>query len=582
MKKAWIGLIVIISIFGVMLATIIAKREYIFTKDKFYTQEEVDTVSEKVREETKIEYADDTLLDKLDSLSIQRMELLIEKENLETQNKGLEATISELRTQIKTLEIEKASLEKQHNTNTETISNLIIQISELETQILTLENEKTQLNNELILKQSTIEEYEKTIEQLQNSIDAYKNYIDLSDKTNLIASFLVDNYVVDIQNYNINECISPSIQIESTSERVFNGWTLNNELVDFNTFHITNSCTFVADFDYSVVFLVNNNIYDTQFVNNGNYPIEPTQPCLESYLFKGWSLDGQNIIEDISEFPIGNSTTFIAVFDIFKWNISDDFGSIDFITDAKYIWNIGSQYYYSEGLDKQYYLDKSTNTWEIKIWDGFSDIYGNDIWYGYGNDIYYSTYKDGVQFHYKYSISEKTWSSFSFGVGVDVSRYFYGRYVWNYNSIIFYSSPSVWDVNDDAYYTLMYSTGWHSFDSLCFNGNDTFNVFGTSYWFSNNRMYYFINSRLDVERNYTFKIEDCDDISLCRGYNVWTDGVYTFCSIGSKHYIAVNNTTEIKWQQINWVDSNEFKGSQVFNINGNYYYISDGVLYKKV
>lgn len=316
MKKSVVGLIVIIAIFGAMLTTIIVKREYIFTKDKFYTQKEVDTISEKVREETKIEYADDTLLDKLDDLSIKRMELLIEKENLETQNKGLETTISELKTQIETLENEKASLEKQHNTDTETISNLIIQISELETQIITLENEKTQLNNELILKQSTIEEYEKTIEQLQNSVKYYEDYVSgiLSDNQ-VTATFEYDNSVLCMQVVNKGSKLSVSVP-EDTEYMIFNGWKVDGELIDLETYIIDSNVKLVADitYKYSVKFMVESSEYNTQIISLNEYAILPANPTRANCEFLGWSKDGISIIENIDSSPVTENVTYIALF----------------------------------------------------------------------------------------------------------------------------------------------------------------------------------------------------------------------------------------------------------------------------
>ena len=89
MKKSIAGLIVLVVLLGAMLTTIIVNRKYIFTKDKIYTQKEVDSMSAKISEEARIKYADDTLLDRIDSLSVQRIKLLAEVEQLKTVRKQI-------------------------------------------------------------------------------------------------------------------------------------------------------------------------------------------------------------------------------------------------------------------------------------------------------------------------------------------------------------------------------------------------------------------------------------------------------------------------------------------------------------
>lgn len=80
---------------------------------------------------------------------------------------------------------------------------------------------------------------------------------------------------------------------------------------------------------------------------------------------------------------------------------------------ASNIWTDGNNIYYSDGLNKQFVLNKSTSVWEVKIWNGTNTINGENVWTD-GNDIYYS---DGLKYgQYKLNKATSTWEQYTWGV----------------------------------------------------------------------------------------------------------------------------------------------------------------------
>ena len=85
--------------------------------------------------------------------------------------------------------------------------------------------------------------------------------------------------------------------------------------------------------------------------------------------------------------------------------------------------------YYSCYSD-QYILDKSTYTWNSKVWNGYSDIYGGSIWSD-GTNTYYSFGPDQYVLN-KSTWNPKTWNGFS---NID------GRQIWTDDNIYYSCGP---------------------------------------------------------------------------------------------------------------------------------------------
>ena len=69
------------------------------------------------------------------------------------------------------------------------------------------------------------------------------------------------------------------------------------------------------------------------------------------------------------------------------------------------MWTDGHSIFYAQD-SIWYILDKSTNTWSNKVWNGLNQsgddgtFYGYDVW-TVGNKIYLSKERSGVRYHYE-------------------------------------------------------------------------------------------------------------------------------------------------------------------------------------
>ena len=148
--------------------------------------------------------------------------------------------------------------------------------------------------------------------------------VTITENTNFYAlfvqqfsvQFVYEDDVISTQTIN-NGAYATSPSVESTAYKVFNGWKVNGTSVNVETYKIVGATTFVADitYKYDVIFMVDNEEYNTQIVTSGQYATVPTAPTKDGYIFKGWSLTGSDII-DLSRNSITATTTYYAVFEV--------------------------------------------------------------------------------------------------------------------------------------------------------------------------------------------------------------------------------------------------------------------------
>lgn len=115
------------------------------------------------------------------------------------------------------------------------------------------------------------------------------------------------------------------IDIEGTTYKVFNGWTLNGALVDISTQKIVADTTFIASFTYKydVKFMNGQTEVDSQIVTSGSFATLPASPTKEGYTFKGWSLiEGGEIVNNIESLAVTQNVTYYAVFEINTYTVT--------------------------------------------------------------------------------------------------------------------------------------------------------------------------------------------------------------------------------------------------------------------
>ena len=273
----------------------------------------------------------------ISALEQNKTELQLQVENLTTIKNSNEKTISELQVEVSKLENQVKILTNSDSGKTEEIAELNKQIISLNNLISQLQNTNTlnvntiaslnsqieslnsQISNMTLQNQnasSQITALNNKIAELQESINYYEQYIaSLENGEQVVATFEFDGSVYNIQIVNKNSIVTVTTPT-STDYVIFNYWTVNDEQVDLSSYQITSNTRFVADvtYKYDVKFKVDNADYDSQIVIKNGYATLPEEPTKTGYEFDGWSLNGVDVVENISSTAVTQNVTYQAVF----------------------------------------------------------------------------------------------------------------------------------------------------------------------------------------------------------------------------------------------------------------------------
>lgn len=254
---------------------------------------------------TEIKNNNDTIINDLNE-QVEILESEIEQLTHDVENKDF--LIKEKSEQIDNLQASIDQLQRTNNLNNQTIislnnqiETLTIQISDMSEQIQNNSGNVTALNNK--------------IAELEKSISYYEQYIaSLESNEQVVATFEFNGSVYQIQIVNKNSTLS-IVPPTNTDYVIFNGWTVDGEFVDLSSYKITTNTKFVADVTYrhKVEFKVDLDVFDTQFIENGQYVSFVESPVKEGYEFDGWTLNGVDVV-DPTQVEITDNTTFLAKF----------------------------------------------------------------------------------------------------------------------------------------------------------------------------------------------------------------------------------------------------------------------------
>ena len=273
----------------------------------------------------------------ISTLEQNKTELQSQVENLTTIKNSNEETISDLQDEVRSLENQVKILTSSDSGKTEEIAELNKQITSLNNLISQLQNTNTlnvntiaslnsqieslnsQISNMTLQNQtasSQITALNNKISELQESINYYEQYIaSLENGEQVVATFEFDGSVYNIQIVNKNSIVTVTTPT-STDYVIFNYWTVNGEQVDLSSYQITTNTKFVADvtYKYDVKFKVDNADYDSQIVVENGFATLPEEPTKTGYEFDGWSLNGVDVVENISSTAVTQNVTYQAVF----------------------------------------------------------------------------------------------------------------------------------------------------------------------------------------------------------------------------------------------------------------------------
>lgn len=245
--------------------------------------------------------------------------LQVEVSNLENQVKILENSesnkieeIEKLNSQIISLNNFIVNLQNINKLNSDTITNLNVQIKNLNAKISDLTLQGQMLDSQILSLNNKISD-------LQKSVAYYESYIaNLENGEQVVATFEFDGSVYNIQIVNKNSIVTVTTPT-STDYVIFNYWTVNGEQVDLSTYEITTNTKFVADvtYKYDVTFMNGDVVHNSQVVVENDCASLPENPLKEGFDFDGWSLNGVDIIDNISSTPVTQNVTYYAVFSKF-------------------------------------------------------------------------------------------------------------------------------------------------------------------------------------------------------------------------------------------------------------------------
>lgn len=244
------------------------------------------------------------------SLNAQVTELLAQINDLTLNDGQKQEEIDNLTAQITSLNSIVTQLQNTNNLNLSTIKSLNEQIATLNNNINSMLAQGTQNQNTINALNSRISDLEKSVSYYQQLVAAMQN----GDKA--VATFMYNDAVYNVQVVDKNTTVTVP-DPASTPYLLFNGWSVDGETpINLATYPLTENTTFTAllTYRYDACFLYETTEYASQIVEKGNFA-SIDNPANTAYKeFKGWSVDGNTII-NISAYPITQNTTFYAVID---------------------------------------------------------------------------------------------------------------------------------------------------------------------------------------------------------------------------------------------------------------------------
>ncbi len=238
------------------------------------------------------------------------------EETQPTDTSGLVNTIEELQKLVKDLTAEKSELQVKADKLTTQNESLQAQISALQSQLDVDADAIQNLQQQLADNEALINDLNSQITALENSITYYEDYIQRFENENQVtATFVVDNEVVATPILLIGDKLTPPA-VESTETKTFDGWLVNDELIDIDTYTISEDTRFVAKFSYSyyATFMSDDiQVHEVLIPEGeplGNYlPVDPTK---EGYNFLYWSIDN---VELAADYLVSQDITIYATFE---------------------------------------------------------------------------------------------------------------------------------------------------------------------------------------------------------------------------------------------------------------------------
>ena len=298
MKKRIIGLIVLVVFVLSMILTICFNAKYIFTTQDYFSQKQVNEMLDKEYKRAVEENADTNLVLKISKIQAENKTLLEQNEFLKSENETLKSQLASNEAIIKNLREIVTGLNSQVDEDKELIAQLNIQIGKLENENENLSNvikQKEDLINEnsktILALQNSIVYYEEYINGLDNENEVFAIFV-VNDEVWKIQK-ISKNGLVYLEE-------DPTIPEYATFNGwKVNGVSvdLSTYTLSCNTTFVAD-----IDYTLSIEFLVDDEVYNSQEILNVDEFVLPDDPIKNGFKFLGWSINGEIINFDTYEF----------------------------------------------------------------------------------------------------------------------------------------------------------------------------------------------------------------------------------------------------------------------------------------
>jgi len=208
-------------------------------------------------------------------------------------------------------------IKKELTTAKYKIADLESTVAKLQSYIADCEQMIKVLTAENFMLTSQVRTLEDIRANLMQSVNAYIQLIASISLINerFVVTFMFDDTVYSIVLVPDKEKVS-IISPVSNEYTIFLGWSLSQdgELIDLENLEITADTVIYAKIirKYDVNFVLDYKIHQHRIVEKGQTITAPSAPSTPRRMFRGWSLDGVNII-NVANYEIWEHRTFFAV-----------------------------------------------------------------------------------------------------------------------------------------------------------------------------------------------------------------------------------------------------------------------------
>lgn len=318
--KKVVGCLVIVFFVSLLLGLVCSNSNYIFTKEKYYSQTELNKKIEQSYNNgynAGIDsYGDmQKLLGEYSALIVEQEQsieqskrqvetLTSQVDNLTKENAQLSSSIETITNERDGLLIEKENLENIISANEKSIEENNSKIATLQEKIKVLENNGEHKTQEIDTLQSQI-----------NALTTQNNNLQANNVTNLENLTIANNRIASLEN----DISTLTIQMQENATKVVELQEEKTALQNSIAYYEQFIALLETEHQAVAIFEVENTLYNAQIVVKGNNVSVESPADTETMAFVGWQVN--NELVDLTTYSITTNTKFVAKFD-YSYNVN--------------------------------------------------------------------------------------------------------------------------------------------------------------------------------------------------------------------------------------------------------------------